>query len=154
MVMDGPSVADHTQLPVDTRTRPPSVENASFYPTDSRAAPSMTSGMYFPSNSCLSLTPVLAPVKQVEKEAVSSHSSDTQPYPTTRAEHCNQDSGQHAGKRIYPAVPSMDVEMVAAPGLEQTAADAAVDHPTDIQRKLLSIYHPHALHNHSSTAAC
>jgi len=48
----------------------------------------------------------------------------------------------------------MDVEMVAAPGLEQTAADAAVDHPTDIQRKLLSIYHPHALHNHSSTAAC
>ena len=48
----------------------------------------------------------------------------------------------------------MDVEMVAAPGLEQTAADAAMDHSTDIQGKLLSIYDTCVLHNHFSTATC
>ena len=56
--------------------------------------------------------------------------------------------------RIYPTVPLMDAKMVSAPGLEQTATDAAMDHPTDIQCKSLSIYHPHVLHNHFSTAAC
>ena len=129
--MDKPSVADHTQLPVDTRTLPSSVENALFYPADSCTVASMTSGVYFPSNGCLLLTSVIAPVKQAETEAMSS-----------------------AGKRIYLAVSSMDVEMVAAPGLEQTAADAAMDHSTDIQGKLLSIYDMHVLHNHFSTTTC
>ena len=74
--------------------------------------------------------------------------------PSTRVSQADSEDTFSLPSRItYPAVPSMDVEMVTASGLEHTAADAAMDPPTNIQCKLSSIYHPLFLHDHFSAAA-